>query len=77
MLNQQAGGEGGVFPSRAKSFPVEAVLGDGAKAKAPEQKCADVGCCGSCCSPEGIAERATTITSLLAEILTHKSTPTP
>ena len=76
MLSQQAGGEGGVIPSRAKTLPVEAVPGEGAKTNDPEQKHADIGCCGSCCSPEGITERATTITPLLAEILTHKSPTT-
>lgn len=76
MLSQQAEGEGGVIPSRAETFPVEAVAGEGAKINASEQKHADIGCCGSGCSAEGIAERATTITPLLAEILTHKSTPT-
>ena len=74
MMNQWAGEEGGVPPSEVVVLPVEVTLMDGVTTKVPEQKCAGFGCGAACCSPEGIAARATTITPLLAEILTHKST---
>ena len=76
MMNQWAGDEGGVPPSEVVVLPVEVTLMDGVTTKEPERKCARGGCDAACCSPEGIAARATTLTPLLAEILTHKSTPT-
>ena len=73
MLSQRAGGEGGVPRSEADALQVKVALSGGATTKDPDQKGMGVGVCASCCSPEGIAERATTITPLLAEILAHQS----